>query len=471
MITHILRFEWKNLRADVLVRVFVLIFAILISYAFYTGYDRVKQHEGSIQEVLEKERAFYSELRADLIAIEKGEKNPPRWFEDPRDPYRAGFIRGAGVHVYFPASELGLLASGQSDIYAAFIKVPRNEFSVDLENPYKLASGEFDPAFVLVFLLPLFIIGLSYNVLSAEREQGTLRLILSQPVTAFEVLVPKVLIRFLLVWLTTVASLVLGFGALNDNFFPLGLASVVLFLTLYIAFWFAVALLINLFSRNSTTNLTILSGIWILFTLIIPTLVNLTANTIHPVPSRVAYVNSIRSASQEAAKKREEILREYYGDERELMSRPASEKTIRETTLENLQVNRYAEILVAETESEYQRKLENQQALVDAYMFLSPSLVLYRALSKSAGTDGENYKAFKEVAENFKVSWENYFLDRYERGDVLGPEDYDQFPVYNPDVSQFAIGADAKYGIGLGLFLLIVIVLVYAFSSRKVLVS
>ena len=34
--------------------------------------------------------------------------------------------------------------------------------------------GRFDLAFVTVYLLPLLVLALSYNVLSEEREQGTL---------------------------------------------------------------------------------------------------------------------------------------------------------------------------------------------------------------------------------------------------------------------------------------------------------
>jgi ABC-2 type transport system permease protein len=65
----------------------------------------------------------------------------------------------------------------------------------DIENPSHLLSGHFDLAFVIVYLFPLLIFALSYNLLSAEREIGTLRLLMSQPL-ALRTLVPgKVLVR------------------------------------------------------------------------------------------------------------------------------------------------------------------------------------------------------------------------------------------------------------------------------------
>ena len=59
--------------------------------------------------------------------------------------------------------------------------------------------GRFDLAFVTVYLLPLLVLALSFNVLSEEREQGTLALTLSQPVSARDVVGAKLAFRALLV--------------------------------------------------------------------------------------------------------------------------------------------------------------------------------------------------------------------------------------------------------------------------------
>ena len=59
--------------------------------------------------------------------------------------------------------------------------------------------GRFDLAFVVVYLLPLLVLALSFNVLSEEREQGTLALTLSQPVSARGVVAAKLAFRALLV--------------------------------------------------------------------------------------------------------------------------------------------------------------------------------------------------------------------------------------------------------------------------------
>jgi ABC-2 type transport system permease protein len=68
-------------------------------------------------------------------------------------------------------------------------------YDSEMENPWNLLSGHVDVAFVVVYLLPLLIFALSYNLLSVEREQGTLRMLLSQPLNLTTLLLGKVTVR------------------------------------------------------------------------------------------------------------------------------------------------------------------------------------------------------------------------------------------------------------------------------------
>src|SRR3546814_6574788 len=53
----------------------------------------------------------------------------------------------------------------------------------EIENPLNLMTGTFDISFVVIFLLPVFIIALTYDMLSGEKESGTLALAMTQPVS------------------------------------------------------------------------------------------------------------------------------------------------------------------------------------------------------------------------------------------------------------------------------------------------
>jgi len=64
-----------------------------------------------------------------------------------------------------------------------------------VDNPSMLALGRFDLAFVVIYLLPLLIMGMTYNVLSADKESGALQILLSQPVSAARVAWTRITLR------------------------------------------------------------------------------------------------------------------------------------------------------------------------------------------------------------------------------------------------------------------------------------
>ena len=82
---------------------------------------------------------------------------------------------------------LAALAVGQGDLYPYYFKMTNRSKQTfinndEIENPTNLLAGRFDLGFVTVFLFPLLILAMSYNLISAEREQGTLAMALAQPV-------------------------------------------------------------------------------------------------------------------------------------------------------------------------------------------------------------------------------------------------------------------------------------------------
>ena len=61
--------------------------------------------------------------------------------------------------------------------------------------PSHLLTGSFDLAFVIVYLYPLMLLALSYNILSGEQEQGTLALTAASSARLTTVLAGKLMVR------------------------------------------------------------------------------------------------------------------------------------------------------------------------------------------------------------------------------------------------------------------------------------
>ena len=193
------------------------------------------------------------------------------------------------------------------------------------DNPLNLLAGRFDLAFVFVFLFPLLILALSYNILSAEKEGGTLQLTMANSAVGLRrYVVGKVLARLSVILVFAVGFSLLGFVLSGVNFADenaifrllLWIAAV----ALYALFWFALAVLVNSFNFSSATNAVVLAGIWVLLVVVVPSLLHVAASAFYPVPSRLEFVAKVREADNQTRSAGEKLLSQYYGDHPELVA-------------------------------------------------------------------------------------------------------------------------------------------------------
>src|SRR5262249_26495425 len=157
-------------------------------------------------------------------------------------------------YVVAPNAPLAALAIGQSDMipnYYAITYRSKVQFMYDteIENPWNLLGGHFDLAFVIVYLLPLTIFAVSYNLLSSEREDGTLRMLSSQPLNISTLLIGKVAARAVCLLgcatlLPIAFLLIMEPATLNMQQLALVLSWAAL-VAAYGLFWFALAVLVN----------------------------------------------------------------------------------------------------------------------------------------------------------------------------------------------------------------------------------
>jgi ABC-2 type transport system permease protein len=123
-------------------------------------------------------------------------------FPGPADAGEVGYYHH-NYALHHPTAWAGL-ALGQRDVNPYYLKLrllglQGQLYASENVNPAKALSGNFDLAFVLVYLFPLLIIALGFNLLSSEREQGILPLLLAQPVSATQLVGAKLAFRLAVV--------------------------------------------------------------------------------------------------------------------------------------------------------------------------------------------------------------------------------------------------------------------------------
>lgn len=175
-------------------------------------------------------------------------------------------------------SNINAISIGQSDVtpllQAVTIRgLEGQKYDSDFENPSLLLSGNLDLGFVIIYLFPLILIAISYNLYSEEKELGTWRILAAQTAGKGKFLYKKLLVRVgfilaILIFLLGLASVLLQIE-LNPNFWAVSIQSI-----LYVLFWSALCFwVISLLKRSSLNALGLIS-IWVVLTILIPALVN-----------------------------------------------------------------------------------------------------------------------------------------------------------------------------------------------------
>ena len=408
----VLRNEWRLLMADRALRIVLGLFVVLLGYALANGLVWTRFLESTTEAVqtanAERTRAFEQELAA---IADGGE--PASRFADPRSPQVLGGPRGSHTALLEPGP-LTALAVGQSDLlpYYYDVNIYTNESSFqqngEVENPLNLMVGRFDLAFVVVYLLPLLVLALSFNVLSEEREQGTLGLTLSQPVSARAVVAAKLAFRGLLVVGMVLAVSLIGILVSGSPGSPgpvlLWCAAVVI----YTLFWFVLAAWVNSLRRSSAWNATVLVGAWLVLVVVLPAAINIAAGLLHPLPSRVEMITAQREASNDAVNQRSELLARYLEDHPEMAEGVVAD----EPGLGALAwvatdaVNSRLE----EVTSVHDARRAEQIVLVRRYRFLSPALLAQEVLIDAAGTGDARFARFQSQVRAFAEQWRQFFV-------------------------------------------------------------
>jgi ABC-2 type transport system permease protein len=276
-----------------------------------------------------------------------------------------------------------------------------------------LRFGELSVAMVLQILFPLLIIFVGYNCISAERESGTLKILLCQNTTWKDLLWGKtfgLLALSLSIFIPLIILTIILWGILSN--WQLSGDSVVRLLLLiggYIIYFFVISVITALVSASSSGSrhaLTTLLASWIFFIVMMPRVTQSIGNQIYPSPSKISFLAQIaEDVSKEGdshnpddphyAKIKDSLMKKYNVDD-----------------VKKLPFN-YGGFIMAEGEkitssiySQHQKDLnktfENQNSITKLASFLNPYLALKEVSMILTASDYSTYTDFQNQAEQYR---------------------------------------------------------------------
>lgn len=421
----VLRLEWRILRRDRAAQAVLAIFAVFLVVSAWAGGRYASTLEGGLARTQAEETQRRQALEAELIALEGS--STPLSARDPRDPVWMG-EDGAAHLAVLPPSPLAPVAVGQRDLHPQAVRVTtgvhltaQRETETPMSGPTRLATGAFDPAFLFVVLFPLAIIALGYELLSGERERGTLAMLLSQPVTQRALVLGKASARAIALSVITVLFALLGLAVAGADLgapgAPLHAALYALLLVAWASFWFAAAVAVNAWGGTSARNALLLVGLWLVVVVVVPGLVRVAVDTFYPPPSRIELLHQAREATQAAKGKLDRL------EGRHDRKPQADGFAQRVVEVEEELARRSAPVL-----TELRDALRQRQELVDTLRFLSPAMVVQLALEDVAGSGAARHERFEAQVDAFHRTFRAWFVERIRSGARLTTADLADVP-------------------------------------------
>lgn len=439
MFKYNFKYELKLLLRSNWIQLLSILLLLLFGFAAFNGQEKVEKRQTDIQAAKNKMIENDQKMFKLIDSVEQGMSVSAARWTIPTSPMAVGnyYPRVAAMEV----QPMSFIATGQADIFSHYVKPKANgdDFALqftEMTSPVQLLFGSFDLAFVIVYLLPLLIIAFSYNVLSSEKESGSLRLLAAQPIGLQKWVFQKLALRFF--WLALVITLVLlvvflfiGFDPITHytDFFGL------LGLTLsYVLFWFALAFLINLWVGQSAKNAVSMLGLWVLIVLLVPSVLNQLSTAFYPMPSRTLMINEMRTLKADVAKKQDQILDSYLRDH--------PEYALNDTTETRSFYHRYmaSQQLIRDElgplVSSYEQQLQNQQQWIGRFKWSSPAIIVQESLNSMAGTSSKDYESYRGQVVEFALAWRDHLMPFLFNNRSFTKEDVADLPAFEYRVAE-----------------------------------
>ena len=281
IISLVVKNEWRRSMRDGRSRSLFLAVLLMLIFSVALALREYKQIEQQYEENVRQSRLNWESQTA-------------------KDPHDAAHD---GTYVIKPPHPLSIIDRGLQQFSGQVIHLGAHERKQSTLNEAKDHAGMFRfgsmaPNFVLLYVIPLLLIFLAHDSFTQERERQTLRLLFTQGVSATQLTLGKWLALFLqLMVLSLIFFLVVqvGFTIIDKSVGALEWLTLVVTYVLYLTIFLNLGLLVSARLSNSGQALTVMLGIWILMTLIVPRLSTNLAAQQHPFPTLQSFTDNINT--------------------------------------------------------------------------------------------------------------------------------------------------------------------------------
>lgn len=299
-------------------------------------------------------------------------------------------------------------------------------------------AARLSVAWVLQFILPLFVIVVTFSAVAGERESGTLGLAMSQGLTLRRMLIGKAMaavgalfaVLLPLIALSVILFVVLA-PASDSHGGPGRLGWMAVAYLLYLLSFAGLSLLASLLARSRRNAFFALTAVWLLVTVAVPRIAGDIAVAVHPTPTATEFWAGIRdgegnesglAASRQLrigeirARLTEELLAQYDVESVDQLPLNFTALFLQRLEEEDAPIFDYNYDQLWQT-------YEDQRRLQQFASLLSPSIAVREVSMAMAGADPYAQRHFSAAAEQHRRNFVGQ-LNRMQAVDGAGKRFY-----------------------------------------------
>ena len=199
-----------------------------------------------------------------------------------------------------PPSPLSIFSQGLDKKMPYKIITSRNgNYKIEYAMPdnKKDLLGEMDFSFIVAFVLSILAIVFTFNSISGDKENGILRIVLSNAVYRRQILLAKLFGNYIVFLVPFLLSILIGLMVVcfsgvipvfSAELFPailimIGLSLIFLFVLFSLGIW------VSALTRSSSLSINVLLLIWIILSLVLPKLSPIIGSVVYPVESNSVF--------------------------------------------------------------------------------------------------------------------------------------------------------------------------------------
>jgi ABC-2 type transport system permease protein len=461
--------EWKLLSRNYGQLIIIAVFLCCALYAIHYGNAVIDGQEHTVRHIRVQNAQEQQTLVKGLEADTTTAGGMAAWEKAAYPSKVRFFLTHYAIDEPAPFARLSI---GQRDVNTYYLPLNAQNlylqlFRSEIANPRKLLAGNFDLSFVIIYMLPLLIISCCYGLLSDEQERGTLSLLRIQPVPLHHIILYKGLFWF---GITAALLLFMSVIAFTWSSIPLNAtASMGWWLLItgsYAACWFALLLLINSFGRSSAFNALCSLGVWLVFLVVIPALLNLGfTNESEADPTKLTDHIRRQQGLGESKQEKREVLERFYSHY------PQYKPTDTAAAARFLDFQAYsAYVTLSDAAAKpmvdaYYQNVWDRYRKITAWHVINPAVNTQNMLNRLAHSGLEDAFAFRQSITVFHRQLCHFCFQPLFAGRLMTRADFTHIPAFKP--TQPALKAGTLLGELGWLWLLAIIATITAYYRLR----